>query len=50
MRYTDFTKSIKRSNVVESVRSYLQLIEKTDDGKILINVIETEFTELEEAR
>ena len=50
MNYTEFAKSIKRSNVVESIRSYLQLIEKTEDGKILINGIETEFTELEEAR
>ena len=50
MNYTEFAKSIKRSDVVESIRSYLQLIEKTEDGKILINGIETEFTELEEAR
>jgi len=50
MYYTEFLKSIKRSNVVESTRSYRQLIEKTDDGKILINGIGTEFTSLEEAR
>ena len=48
MNYTEFAKSIKRSNVVESIRSYLQLIEKTEDGKILINGIETEFTEARE--
>ncbi len=50
MRYYDFTKSLKRSDVVESIRSYLQLIERTEDDKILINGIETKFTSLEEAR
>jgi len=50
MRYSEFTKSLKRSNVVESTRSYLQLIERTEEDKILINGIETEFTSLEEAR
>ena len=50
MRYTQFTKSLKRSDVVESIRSYLQLIERTEDDKILINGIETKFTSLEEAR
>jgi hypothetical protein len=50
MRYYEFTKSLKRSDIVESVRSYLQLIEKTEDNTILINGIKTEFTSLEEAR
>ena len=50
MRYHEFTKSLKRSDIVESVRSYLQLIERTEEGKVLINGIETEFTSLEEAR
>ena len=50
MRYTDFTKSLRKSSVVESTRSYLQLIEKTEDGKVFINGIETEFKEIEEAR
>jgi len=50
MHYSEFTKSLKRSNVVESTRSYLQLIERTEEGKVLINGIETEFTSLEEAR
>ena len=50
MRYYEFTKSLKRSDIVESIRSYLQLIERTDDDKILINGIETKFTSLEEAR
>ena len=50
MRYYEFTKSLKRTDVVESIRSYLQLIEKTQDGKILINGLESEFATLEEAR
>ena len=50
MRYYEFTKSLKRSDVVESIRSYLQLIERTEEGKVLINGIETQFTTLEEAR
>ena len=50
MRYYDLAKSLKRSDVVESVRSYLQLIEKTEDGKIFINGIEQEFQTIEEAR
>jgi hypothetical protein len=50
MYYTEFTKSIKRSDIVESVRSYLQLIERTEDDKILINGIETQFESLEEAK
>jgi hypothetical protein len=50
MNYREFSKSIKRTGVVESTRSYLQLIEKTEDGKVLINGLETEFDSLEEAR
>jgi hypothetical protein len=50
MRYYDFTKQLKRPDVVESVRSYLHLIEKLNDGKVLINGSETEFTSIEEAR
>jgi hypothetical protein len=50
MKYYEFKKSFKRSDVVESIRSYLQLIERTEDGKILINGIDTDFTTLEEAR
>lgn len=50
MRYSQFTKSLKKSNVVESIRSYLQLIEKTEDGLVYINGVETEFKSLEEAR
>ena len=50
MRYTEFTKSFKKANIVESVRSYRHLIEKTGEGKVLIDGGETEFTSLEEAR
>lgn len=50
MKYTEFTKRFKRSDVVESIRSYSQLIEKLETGKILINGIETEFDTIEEAR
>jgi hypothetical protein len=50
MRYYEFTKSLKRAGVVESTRSYLQLIEKTEDGKVYINGLETQFATLEEAR
>lgn len=50
MRYSDFTKQFKRAGVVETTRSYGQLIEKLDEGKVLINGIETEFKSVEEAR
>ena len=50
MYYSEFTKSIKKAGVCESTRSYRQLIEKTDEGKVYINGIETEFTSLEEAK
>ena len=50
MNYKQFAKSFARAGVVESTRSYLQLIEKTEDGKIYINGLETEFESLEEAR
>ena len=50
MRYKDFTKKIKRSDVVESIRSYNHLIEKIDDGKVLLNGNETNFVSVEEAR
>ena len=50
MRYYQLLKSLKRSDVVESTRSYSHLIERTSDDKVLINGNETEFTSLEEAR
>jgi hypothetical protein len=50
MFYSQFSKSLKKPNVVESIRSFRQLIERTEDGKILINGLETELTSIEEAR
>jgi hypothetical protein len=50
MFYSDFSKSLKKPNVVESIRSYRQLIERTENGKILINGLETELQSVEEAR
>ena len=50
MFYSEFSKSLKKPNVVESIRSFRQLIERTEDGKILINGLETELTSIEEAR
>lgn len=50
MRYTEFTKSVKTANIVESIRSYRHLIQLTDDGKVLINRSESNFKSLEEAR
>ena len=50
MKYYELKSSLKKSNIVESVRSYLQLIEKTEDGKILINGLNTKHKSIEEAR
>jgi hypothetical protein len=50
MRYYDLSKSLKRPDVVESIRSYMHLIEKTSDDKILVDGQQTQFTSLEEAR
>jgi hypothetical protein len=50
MFYSDFSKSLKKPNVVESIRSFRQLIERTEDGKILINGLETQLQSIEEAR
>ena len=50
MKYSEFTKSFKRPDVVESIRSYRQLIERLDNGKVLVNGIETDFDTIEEAR
>lgn len=49
MYYSSFIKSTKPS-IVESARSYLQLIEKTVEGKVLINGIVTKFDSIEEAK
>ena len=50
MFYSEFSKSLKKPNVVESIRSFRQLIERTEDGKILINGLETQLQSIEEAR
>jgi len=50
MRYFDLTKSLKRPDVVESIRSHLYLIEKTSEDKVLVDGEETEFKSLDEAR
>jgi hypothetical protein len=50
MLYTQFLKSITKSGVVESTRSFNHLIEKTQDDKILIDDEETNFATIEEAR
>ena len=50
MYYYELKSSLQKSNIVESVRSYRQLIEKTDEGKILINGLNTNHKTIEEAR
>lgn len=50
MKYYELKSSLRKSNIVESVRSYLQLIEKTEEGKILINGLNTNYKTIEEAR
>ena len=50
MRYYQLTKSLKRSDVVESIRSYSHLIERTTENKILINGVESKYKSLEEAK
>jgi hypothetical protein len=51
MYYGQFSKSINNAfDIVESIRSYGNLIERTTDDLILINGDETEFKSLEEAR
>lgn len=50
MLYKHFAKSIQRSDVSESIRSFGHLIEMTTDGKVFIDKDETEFESLEEAR
>ena len=49
MKYYELKSSLKKSNIIESVRSYLQLIEKTEEGKILINGLNTNHKTIEEA-
>jgi len=50
MKYYELKSSLQKSNIVESVRSYRQLIEQTTGGKILINGIVTNHKTIEEAR
>ena len=50
MKYYELKSSLRKPNIVESVRSYLQLIERTEDGKILINGLNVEHKTIEEAR
>lgn len=50
MLYKQFDVFLKRPNVVESVRSYNQLIEKTDDGSVYINKTKTEYNTIKEAK
>ena len=50
MKYYELKSSLRKSNIVESVRSYRQLIEMTDEGKILINGLNTDHKTIEEAR
>lgn len=50
MYYYELTKSLKRSDVVESIRSYSHLIERTSDDKILVDGSESKYKSLEEAR
>ena len=50
MKYYELKSSLKKSNIIENVRSYLQLIEKTEEGKILINGLNTNHKTIEEAR
>lgn len=50
MLYKQFAASLKRPNVVESVRSYNQIIEQTDDGVVYINKLKTEYATVKEAK
>lgn len=50
MYYGQFTKSLRASDVVESVRSFGHLIELKQDGSVSINGEPTEHKSLDEAR
>lgn len=50
MLYTQFTKSLKSSDIKESIRSYGHLIEMMVDGTILVDNEQTQYASLEEAR
>ena len=48
--YDHLLKSLSKKGVQESARSYNNLIEKTDEGYILVNGEESQFSTIEEAR
>jgi len=50
MNYYELKSSLKNTSIVERVWSYRQLIEKTNEGKILINGLSTDHKTIEEAR
>lgn len=50
MYYGQFTKSLRKSDVVESVRSFGHLIEMKQDGSVSIDGEATEHKSLDEAR
>jgi len=50
MYYKQFIKSVSRPNVVETTRSYGNIINVLVNGKIVVNSNDTEFKSLEEAR
>ena len=50
MLYTQFSKTLKRSGVEKTVRSFGHFIELTQEGLVYIDGVESEFESLEEAR
>lgn len=50
MHYSQFTKKLSGIDVVESVRSYGTLIQKTADNKIFVGEELSDFATIEEAR
>ena len=50
MRYTEFSKSIKETSIIEDIRSYRRHIQLNTEGKVLIDGSVTDFKSLEEAR
>ena len=50
MYFSQFNRKLSGEQVTEQLRSYDNLIEKLEDGTVLINKEKTEFTSLEEAR
>lgn len=50
MRYYELKSLLRKPNISESVSYYLQLIELTTEGKILVNGINTKFKNIKEAK